>query len=357
MKIVRLCVDWLKRNWFWLKWPFAVALLAGLFYQNRQQFGRLTERQIDWLDFGIAFVLTLTAILLTIVRWYLLVWAQEFPFVFKDALRLGFIGYFMTYFAPGAAGGDIVKAVLIAQQQTSRRSVAAATVLLDRILGVVALFMIGALACLLQTPDILSHAVIRIVALALWGGAIAGFLGVTVLLHPAVPRMRWLNRLVQLRFVGRLIREMINALLLYQQRRRVVAAAVAISIVGHFAMLSSFYFCAKALQLGPSAPGYWMHIMLIPGAELVGVVIPTPGGVGALEGAVQYSYSIANDAAGGPVSDDVALASGLFVGVAFRVINIMIASIGALYYFTSRKAVEQALEESTKPVAEATVSR
>ena len=346
MNFARACLEWLKQNWFWLKWLVAAALLGGLFYQNREQIGRLSERTIDWRYFAVALVFNFTATVLTIVRWFLLVWAQEFPFRLKDALRLGFIGYFFTYFSPGAAGGDIVKAVLIARQQTSRRSIAAATVLLDRILGMVGLLIVGAIASLFLSDTLRAHRAIHTITLIMWGGGIGGVICVSVLLHPAVPRLRWLGRLVRLRYVGRLIGEIINAILLYQRRRRVVAAAIGISIVGHVATLSSFYNCVLALQLGRAAPDYWTNLLLIPGAEVAGVLLPTPGGVGGLEAAVQYLYSIANEARGSPVPDKVAQGAGLFAAVMFRVIVIMIASIGAVYYFSSKRDIKQAIDES-----------
>ncbi|MCH7990437.1 MAG: hypothetical protein IID46_14955, partial [Planctomycetes bacterium] len=100
MNAIRLFLSWIKRNWGWLKWPVAAALLSFLYFQNRDDFNtlaqRLAEEGIDWFYFGVAFVLCSTAILLTIVRWYLLVKAQDFPFRFSDALRLGFIGYLFT---------------------------------------------------------------------------------------------------------------------------------------------------------------------------------------------------------------------------------------------------------------------
>jgi uncharacterized protein (TIRG00374 family) len=346
MTILRACLNWLKRNWGWLRWPVALGLLGALLYQSRDEFSRLRDREIHWPFAAAACALSLTAILLTIVRWFLLVWAQDFPFRFRDALRLGFIGYSFTYFAPGAVGGDILKAVLIAREQKSRRPMAAATVVLDRALGMVALFMVGALASLMQPPQMLEHPLLGTVVLILWVGAIVGVVAIAVLLHPAVPRSKWLNRLVRLPAVGRAMGGVINAIVLYQRRRRVVAAAVGISILGHFAMLSSFYFCMRTLDLQQSSPGYWGHIMLIPGAEMAGAVVPTPGGVGALEGAVQASYAVANAAVGSQVDESAALASGLFTCMVFRVINVLIIAIGAFYYFAARRTIDAAIEDA-----------
>src|SRR5262249_3418090 len=74
------------------------------------------------------------ALLLTLVRWYWLVRAQDLPFTLPDALRIGLIGFFFNTFLPGAVGGDIIKAAFLAREQ-SRRTVAVATVIMDRVIA------------------------------------------------------------------------------------------------------------------------------------------------------------------------------------------------------------------------------
>src|SRR5262249_13835966 len=84
------------------------------------------------------------SLLLTFVRWYVLVRAQGLPFKLSDALRLGMAGFFFNSFLPGAVGGDILKAMFLAREQ-SRRAVAVATVVMDRVIGLWALVWIVAL--------------------------------------------------------------------------------------------------------------------------------------------------------------------------------------------------------------------
>ncbi|TXT16411.1 MAG: hypothetical protein FD138_4759, partial [Planctomycetota bacterium] len=92
--------------------------------------------------------------MLTFLRWFVLVKALGFPFTVRDALRLGFIGYLFNFVAPGSVGGDLVKAGLLAKEQSNRKTTAVATVLLDRILGMLALFLIGACAAWPQWPEL-----------------------------------------------------------------------------------------------------------------------------------------------------------------------------------------------------------
>ncbi|MEX2286280.1 MAG: lysylphosphatidylglycerol synthase transmembrane domain-containing protein [Planctomycetaceae bacterium] len=331
-------LSWLGRQWKWFKWPVALAVLSVLYWANRESFGNLRDRRIEWHHLLIGLVLCAASIVLTFIRWYLLVWALEFPFKLRDALRLGFIGFLFNYVGPGGAGGDVVKAVMIAREQKSRRFVAAATVVIDRVLGLFSLFVVGAMATFVPTDYVRLNA-FRWYIVGIWTGAVVGLLGLAIVLHPAVPRSRPLNLLIHLPWVGKPIGDLIAALLLYQAKRRVLVLGVLIGIVGHFGTLSAFYFAGRAVSPAGAIPDYASHLQFIPMAELFGVVIPLPGGLGALEGAIGHFYAMG-------MGKDAA-ANGILTGVAYRVLTIVIASVGAVYYLTARREIDAALVEST----------
>ena len=268
----------------WLKWLLAIGLLAALFWLNRETLAGLQERQLRW-EFALAgFFCILAAILSTHVRWYLLVWAQEFQFPLKEAVRLGFLGYVSNYVAPGAIGGDAIKAVMIARQQESRRAVAVATIVLDRMLGLLALLVMGSAVWLIQSEQT-QHRVFRTVAGAFFTGALIGLFLLGVSLHTRLLRAGWLQRCIGWKFVGRLLGELLGSVALYQARARVLWWTLALSLAGHAAMLTGFYCCARAVNPAESIPDFPAHLLFMPAAELAGMIPLFPGGLGALEGA------------------------------------------------------------------------
>jgi glycosyltransferase 2 family protein len=340
LNALRALTRWFRRHWGWLKWLVAAGVLALLFLRYRATFTGRDWGSVRWGYLAGALALCAGAMLLTFVRWFVLVWAQDFPFRPGDALRLGFIGYLFNFVAPGAVGGDLVKAALIARQQTSRRMIAAATVVIDRIVGLLALLMIGGIAVLVPTR-LVGQPAFKPAMLVFWAGSAAGLFALLVAMHPALPRSRWLNRMVGWPLVGRPIGELINALLLYQTRRRVIAFTLALSLVSHFGLLLGFYVGALALHDPAAVPTFVEHLQMIPAAELVGVAIPLPGGSGALELAVAELYRLAGAAAG----------DGLLTALAYRAVTIVIALVGAGYYFTARREVDRALEEAQQAPA------
>jgi uncharacterized membrane protein YbhN (UPF0104 family) len=79
------------------------------------------------------------------------------------------------------------------------------------------------------------------------------------------------------------------------------------------------------------------------------VLVPVPGGVGALEGAVHEAYKLVG-APGG---------LGLLAASAYRVTAIVVALLGAVYYFSARKQIkkfnkEQHTSEEPQRIKEST---
>jgi len=75
-------------------------------------------------------------------RWWLLLRAQGIRVSFWTAHKLTFIGMFFNNFIPGPTGGDVAKAYYVARG-AKRRTPAVVTVLVDRVLGIVALALIA----------------------------------------------------------------------------------------------------------------------------------------------------------------------------------------------------------------------
>ena len=335
-------MNWLKKTWGWLRWLIALGILAYLIYLYRDQYADFIRREIDFTFLGIGVVLATVATILAFFRWFLLARGQKLALGFREAVRLGFVSNLFNYLAPGTAGGDIVRAVGIARRQKSRRTVAAATVLLDRMIGMLALLIVGAAASLLN-QDLWHHREIMIAVLVFWGGALAGLICLVVALQSRLLEWTLFQRLTRLRFVGPFFAELANSLALYQTRRSALTEALLVGLAGQFVMLSAFYCCAMALLPGPAAPDYQAHLMLIPAAEIIGTFAPVPGGVGALEGAVIYIYHVVGTAVDGSVSASVAQATGLAAALTYRIVRVTVAAVGASYYMVTDRGWKERL--------------
>jgi glycosyltransferase 2 family protein len=75
---------------------------------------------------------------------------------------------------------------------------------------------------------------------------------------------------------------------------------------------------------------------------LAGVLVPLPGGIGALEGAVGYFYKLADS------NPD----HGFLTAIAYRLMTIVIAVVGAIWYLFNRREIDEVLHE-LEPAEEA----
>lgn len=353
----------IRRLILWLRWPAALGIVAWMFSQHADGFDRLLSRPLLWSWVLLALTARAATIVMGSVRWWLLVRAQNIEFPVRDAVRLGFIGNLFNIVVPGTVGGDLTKAVLIARENPDARAVVTATVVLDRVLGLLALLLLGTLAAVAH-PDLWNQPQLVTAMLLLAGGAVAGTLGIAAMLHPVPLRilervlntgLRWIGAVPDQGLAGRaatILLKLMNGVGLYQRRRRVLLVAVLLGLAVHALNVLAYFSCANGLGLADAAPGFGTHLLIVPVAELAASVLPLPGGVGAREGALQYLYG----AALGQV--ETVRQSGFYAAVGFSLVSLVTAALGWLVALALKKqpAAASAVSTSARSVPARTTS-
>jgi uncharacterized membrane protein YbhN (UPF0104 family) len=279
-----------------LKYLLAIALLALVIRMNwagEYGLGAVWHRHVEeghpvaWGFFAIAFTVYAVAAVITMLRWYLLVRAQDLPFSVPQALRLGMVGCFFNAFLPGSVGGDIIKAAALARSQ-SRRTVAVATVIMDRVIALWGLiWFVALLGGVFWLAGALEGAEAFKCKVIVGTAAVTVVVSLTVwLLMGLLPQRRaerFALRLGCLPRVGASAAEMWRAVWMYRCRQMVVYQVLALSWVGHVGFVVAFYCAANTLWDGtpPNAvPTFVQHFLLVPIGLVVQAVIPLPGGIG-----------------------------------------------------------------------------
>lgn len=102
------------------------------------------------------------AVFLCALRWQSLVQGMQYSLSLAQAIRLNLIGIFFNTVMPGVVGGDLVKAIYVCKgQKRSDKMSVFLTILLDRIIGLVALFFISLVAILLNWNSIFGNPILR----------------------------------------------------------------------------------------------------------------------------------------------------------------------------------------------------
>lgn len=327
-----------KRLAVWLRWPLALGVLAWLVIPNLDQLKGLLEAGIQWQWIVMAAILRASAMLLGSVRWDLLLQGQGIKLPILRVVRLFATGYVCNFLLPGTVGGDMARAGLVAADSPARRMRGAATVPLDRLLGLLAFIVVGAVAGLAQWPTI-PHGLLRTSVLLL---VVISACGVTGLAGLLLFRVSWRGRQddpvsgvtaaesIPPREADpqqrrqKLGHELLYGLALLRESRRSVLIAFAIAAIGHSCLSMTMYCCLRAYPAAEIPAGAISHLWIVPSAEVPAAVLPLPGGVGAREGALSLLY--------GALSTDSVPAAryrevGVIVAATFSAVSVGLAML------------------------------
>lgn len=331
------------------KYGLGLGLLAWVIWKNWEPPGGIglksaLEHQPQWLPLILAGVLCTGAIMLTFVRWYVLVRAQDLPFTLPNAFRLGLVGFFLSTFLPGSIGGDIIKAAFLAREQ-SRRTVAVATVMVDRGVGLWGLFwlvaILGSVFWLSGNPVVVHSSYLQSVivsAVALVVATVACWLLLGIL--PNRRAERFAGRLLRLPKVGHSLSEFWRAIWMYRRQRSAIFRSLLLSLVAHVGFVLTFYFSAQVF-LSPGMkdeiPTLEEHFLIVPIGMVVQAVFPSPGGVGGGEAFFALMYEQLGRAR----------ALGALGCLAQRMLFWALGLIGYLVYLQMRPAIRSVTENQT----------
>jgi hypothetical protein len=227
--------------------------------------------------------------------------------------------------------------VMLAHEQPRHRAKAAASVVVDRVVGLYLLFVVAAAAIFLtgfwNIPAPEMHYIARI-ALVLTA---VGTLGIALMFLPGEAMERLTQMLGRLPRVGLALESLCDAVRMYRRMPRVLAVSSAMSVGVHCLFAASIYLIARGLLADQISLG--SHYVIVPLSNATGVL---PLLMGPFEFVLEFLYTHLPLAAGVAVP----LGQGLVVALCYRLITVMIAAMGAYYYLGNRAEVTQAMHES-----------
>lgn len=301
----------------------AFGLLGGVIWQNREELGEVLSRKLDFRLIALAFVVYMSGLLLTFVRWLLLVRVIEPKFRLRDAILLGFIGNVFNLVIPGAVGGDLIKAAYLVRMRINKTQ-AVASMVLDRILGLMGLFLLagisGGIAWSMAGPSV------RRLIVVVWVFLGVGLLGLLAIFGQALTR-RFPRLLEGHSRISLLLRELSTLSTTYRRRPGLVAVALLLASVNHGLSVVSFYLVSTTLFPVTQLPSLGQHFLMVP-LTLFTTAVPIPfGALGLTEGVAKQLFQLVNHPHG-----DLAM-------MGFRVVMYPGAMVSACFYLANLKQV------------------
>jgi uncharacterized protein (TIRG00374 family) len=286
-----------------------------------------------------ALVFTLLMAALSYLRWHILIRALGIDARLIDSMRLGSLGFALNFVSPGSIGGDFFKAIFLAHGHPDRRTEAIATVVADRVMGLLTMMLLASIGILAtgvldtSSPTIKAfYEIILLFSTCLWGGCllllIFGWL--------TGPWVR--NRMESIPVAGKTIGRLLGTVQVYRNRKWTLLAAFVVSLMMALCYVTSYFLVARGLPI--YAPTWAEHLVIVPISGLAGAIPLTPSGLGTTEAVIRALYKAMS---GGLASAEDA---GTLVGVGRRATDIVVAVIGLVFYFRHRREVREIYEEA-----------
>lgn len=276
-----------------IKLALATAIIAYLISQNAANVADgLRSFNYWWL--APAALLYLSHMTIGAYRWYVLTRILNIRLSWMEALSLTMQTYFFSLvMVGGAIGGDVVKMVVLSTRSPSGSKIEGAfTILMDRIVGMIALFLLAicvtipSIPTLLQVdiPGVTLDPAAKIAGIAaLLGLCCAGLIAsAAIFFHRNLERIRPVNMLMQCadRWSHGMLRRMTSATDAYRRSWRTTAHTILWSIPFIHLMTVAVFGCLAA---GAGAGGVSALTMVaaITIGNIMGLIPLFPSGIGA----------------------------------------------------------------------------
>lgn len=287
---------------------------------------------------ALALLAVLAAVLITIIRWHLLLRTLHLEFTLRESLRAGFLGYSFNLLPLGLAGADAVKAGFLIHRNPTRKTEAIATVIIDRVIGLYALLVVAGVSALMLDINALEfrEADERTRTILLCQVAQYLGLGSTVvfglMLIPGATSLPLWDKLEHVGGIGPVLKKLVDAMRTYRQASGRMLIAVVMSFAVHTLYVSMVFLAGRGL-MSPQPP-LSAHFVFVPICMVAGA-LP----IGAFEATLAGLYFVFSPAG-------VPYIQGLLIAVTYRVLQIAVAMIGVVYYLAGRAQVKQLLAEA-----------
>lgn len=297
----------------------------------------------DWLMLALALLAVLVAVLITILRWHMLLRTLGLQFSARESIRAGFMGYLFNLLPLGLAGADAVKAGFLIHRNPSRKTEAIATVIIDRVIGLYALLVLAGGAALMLDFDQLSFHSADVKARTMLLCQIAQYLGLAstiifgLMLIPGATELSLWDRLEHVAGVGAVLKKLVGAMRTYRQSSGRLLLAVVMSFAVHTCYVGMVYLAGRGL-CSPQ-PTLGTHFVFTP-ISMVAGALP----IGAFEITLNGLYYVFSP-------QGVPEIQGFLIALTYRVLQISVATIGVFYYLAGRQEVKQLLDEAEEAEA------
>ncbi len=276
----------IKSKWFSLLFRLLVSVLAigGILYSVRNEIAEalvILRTEVIWSWFMAAIVVYFLAHTVLAIRLSYVFKVQHVHMTFREVLYLSFLGLFFNLFLPSAVGGDVVK-MYYAYQHSGKKLASTTSVVLDRLMGFVALILMAMIALGFLSNEINDPRVNRLVYI---------FLGIMLfsmffLGSKRFARIFKFGTVVIPPKLKKKLSDIYHALYQYKAHKETLFITIALSFFGQALFILIHYLVAESLHIDINV---WLFFLFVPLIAIVSMA-PSIGGLGVREAGVIFFF-------------------------------------------------------------------
>jgi uncharacterized protein (TIRG00374 family) len=262
-------------------------------------------------------------------RWRRFLASQKIEVPFFTALKLTLIGLFFNFAFPGGVGGDLVKGYYITQTSPHAKLDAAVSVLVDRLIGLLAMSLIALILLLYKWELVVQQKQLMLIFYAVVAVNLGSFFVWAHIFSHRLNELGWIEKI--LRFLPKhdsLIRTY-HAVTSYRHTKQVFLPALLLSFVGQFVGILFFVFAGQGL--GYTDVPMSTYFVVVPIAFMVQSLPLSPAGVGVGQTASYFLFNLL-----APGSGPLGAAST----TAYQIASFLFGLIGAYFYLGISKKLK-----------------
>ncbi len=263
-----------------------LAIMIGLVYwlldSGQIDLTQLLEQPFSSLHV-VGIIVIIGNFMLTGYRWFLLLRVQLPDVRALRVIKWGWIGEFFNMVTPGGGGGELARSYYAIKHHPEARIAAFSSVVLDRLIGLVALLALGFVSygMLVLTGR-------QMTPVTHYLGSASGVLLAGVVLVSAALMMPVSRRLFR-RFISHdLAQAMALIMQTYWQRKTVAIYCFLLSLVCHLLLIFAFWIAAGIFVVQMD---YLSSVLVVPLTLVANLLPVSPGGMGVGETAATYMFA------------------------------------------------------------------
>lgn len=274
---------------------------------------------------SLALGVLLFAMLLGIYRWQCLLHVQGIHLSYYQTAWIWAIGMFFNAFLIGATGGDILKAWYAAEAAPNQKPQAVLSIAVDRLIGLMGLFLLASTLVTINYRILLSHEKTRPLVILILGSLFGTFVavGLTTQRH-RITSQSWWDRIWRLMPCKNILIKLSESYNVYGKHPRTIVITLLLSIGVHLLVVLSALLVGEAIGVtGMSMNHYFTYCPMINAFAAMPITI---GGLGLREEAFKFFFSMQ----GVPDSQSVALSLLFYAG------SLVISLIAGIFYLVGK---------------------